>query len=204
MFVQQDYKMDADTVAGVCFDGRILWASLIRNGQGALARIDRKTGEVLGRVETAIIAGLTFDGTRLWGVTSEGIHAFDAESLAIIKTLPRPKYDGFLSGLAWDGESLWLGAYDQKLLLKLDPGTGAVLKEVSSDRYVTGITWVGEELWHATANDEDSGDLTELRRLDADSGAVLSKVETPFVISGLHHDGDVFCAATATSAACAP
>lgn len=187
---ERTFKMDAETVAGVTFDGETVWASLFTGDQGSLARIDRKSGKVLSRVPTASVSGLAWDGKNLWGCSREGILCLDPETLQIVRTLPRPNVPGFLSGLAFDGEALWAGDYNGKKLLKIDRETGAVLKTVASDRFVTGITWANDQLWHATSTDEGMAEeKAELRCIDPDSGEILENHPLPYVISGLEFDG---------------
>jgi streptogramin lyase len=192
MQVQKTLSFDVPTVAGVAFDGEAVWTSLVADGQTKLTRLEPATGRVLRERATPVISGLAWDGDNLWGVTADGIHRYDPETLEVTRTLPRPAFEGFLSGLAWDGEALWLGVYHGKKLLKLDPETGAVLRELDADRHVTGITWIGDELWHATSEDRDEDDVCELRRIDARSGAVLERHEVPYAVSGLEHDGKAF------------
>jgi len=192
MQAQQTFKFDGEMVAGVAYDGANVWASLMTKERGALARINRRTGAVERRVETPKIFGLAWDGSHLWGVADVGLLRLDPETLAVVKTLPRPAVEGFISGLAWDGEALWAGAYQQKKILKIDPETGAILREVASDRFVTGVTWANGDLWHAVDDEENPRRPTEMRHLDVETGAVLAGIEVPFPISGLGHDGEMF------------
>jgi hypothetical protein len=189
---RKTFDFSGQLVCGVAFDGQSLWASIIVDGQGSLARIDRETGAVVSRVATDRIAGLAWDGSHLWAITPSGIVRIDPKTLAVVKTLPRPAIDGAMSGLAWDGEALWAGTYHQKKILKIDPATGAVLREVASDRFVTGITWLNGDLWHVVDDEDSPPRPTEMRRIDADTGAVLEGIELPFSITGLDHDGDAF------------
>ena len=192
MKANQTFKLDADLIAGVAFDGDKVWASLITGDKGSLARINRKTGAIEHRVETPKIAGIAWDGTHIWAAAPDSLLRLDPQTLAVVKTLPRPAVDGGISGLAWDGEALWVGAYKQKKILKIDPITGATLREVILDRFVTGVTWVDGSLWHVADDEENPPRPTEMRQVNAETGAIIAGVELPFSVSGLDFDGETF------------
>jgi glutamine cyclotransferase len=80
-----------------------------------------------------------------------------------------------------------VGQYQDRKIHQIDPGTGAILRTIESNRFVTGVTWVEGELWHGTWE----GDESELRRVDPRTGEVLEKLEMPpgTMVSGLESDG---------------
>ena len=92
--------------------------------------------------------------------------------------------------MAWAPEELplWVAHYKERKIHQVDPGTGAVLRTIESNRHVTGVTWVDGELWHGTWEDDDASDL---RRIDPQTGEVLESVDMPagVGVSGLESDG---------------
>jgi glutamine cyclotransferase len=111
----------------------------------------------------------------------------DPETGEVVHTIPAPTPDDS-SGLAWAEGSLWVGQADGHRILKLDPETGAVLREIKSERVVTGVSWVDGELWHGTW--EETGE-SDVRRIDPETGDVLESLEMPagVGVSGLESDG---------------
>jgi glutamine cyclotransferase len=179
---------EADSVAGVTFDGERAWLAA-----GAhLQAFDPETGEVGARLPAAADAGTAFDGKHFYQITGEVIQKLDAKTGKVLAAIPSPG-QGRDSGLTWAEGALWVGQYRDRKIHCIDPNTGAILKTLESDRFVTGVTWVDGELWHATWEDEQS----ELRRVAPDTGEVLERLEMPSgaMVSGLESDGDgrFFC-----------
>ncbi len=188
---QAEYQFVAPIVGGVTFDGEHLWIGCVNPGEGAtLAKVDRASGKILQQAPSDGGAGNAWDGRHLWQAAKTGIQCLDPKNLKVMREIPLP--DGLaVSGLSWDGEALWAGAFASKVLYKIDPDSGKILKKLQSDRLVTGITWVGRELWHAVARDEENSEVY-LRNIDADSGKVKTEHKVSHTISGLAHDGESF------------
>ena len=100
---------------------------------------------------------------------------------------PFQRRAGSDSGLAWAEGTLWVGQYRERKIHQVDPGTGAILRTIESNRFVTGVTWVDGELWHGTWE----GDESDIRRVDPRTGEVLERLEMPpgVGVSGLESDG---------------
>ncbi len=173
---------DAPAIHGVSFWNDRIWAA---TGPRLIA-IDPASGELAGTLECSGDAGTTFDGTYLYQIAEARIDKIDPASGEIIASIPAPG-QGCDSGLAWAEGSLWVGQYQNRTILQIDPTSGAILRRIESNRYVTGITWVDEELWHGTWE----GDESEIRRIDPASGEVLEQVRMPegIGVSGLESDG---------------
>jgi len=109
----------------------------------------------------------------------------------VLTTIPAPA--GSNSGLAWAEGALWVGQYQERKIVQLDPQTGAVLRTIESNRFVTGVTWVDGELWHGTSE----GDESDLRHVDPATGEVLEMLDMPegVRVSGVESDGaeQFFC-----------
>jgi glutamine cyclotransferase len=176
----------ADTVAGVTYDGRSIWAATGTR----LVALDPKSGESTRTLERACDAGTAFDGKHLYQIAEARIDKIDPATGEVLASIPAPG-QGRDSGLAWAEGSLWVGQYRDRKIHQIDPQTGAVMRTIETNRFVTGVTWVEGELWHGTWE----GDESDIRRIDPQSGAVLERLEMPrgTGVSGLESDGaDLF------------
>ena len=171
-----------DVVHGVSFDGTRVWAAV----GSALIGVDPERGTIERRLAVPADAGTAFDGTHLYQIAEARIDKIDPASGDVVASIPAPG-GGRDSGLAWAEGSLWVGQYRDRRIYRVDPGTGAVLRTIESDRFVTGVTWVDGDLWHGTWD----GDESDIRRIDPHSGAVLERLEMPSGtgVSGLESDG---------------
>lgn len=169
-------------IGGVTHDGERLWVA----AGPALVAIDTATGQAGRRIERPADAGTAFDGRYLYQVAEARIDKIDPASGEVVSSIPSPGAGGD-SGLAWAEGSLWVGEHRARKIHQVDPGTGAVLRTIESNRFVTGVTWVDGELWHGTWEDEAS----DIRRVDPASGEVLACLQMPegAFVSGLESDG---------------
>ena len=171
-----------DAVHGLTYDGEQVWFAT----GDRLVAMDPVTGQTSRALDITANAGTAFDGTYLYQIADGRIQKVDPSSGEILSMIPAPGGD-CVSGMAWAEGSLWVGAYRDRKIHQVDPGTGKVLRTIDSNRYVTGVTWVDGELWHGTWEAEES----ELRRLEPRTGQVLEAVEMPagVGVSGLESDG---------------
>jgi glutamine cyclotransferase len=178
----------ADRVDGVTYDGQHVWFA----SGDRLNAFDPVSGEAVRSIDVAAHAGTAFDGRHIFQIAEDRIQKIDPESGRVLASIPAPG-GGADSGLAWAEGTLWVGQYRDRKIHQIDPGTGAILRTIESNRFVTGVTWVDGELWHATSE----GDESDLRRIDVQTGEVQEKLEMPhgFNISGLESDGNdrFFC-----------
>jgi streptogramin lyase len=171
-----------ERVNGVTFDGQRVWFA----SGPALVAFDPDSGQTTRTLELPARAGTAFDGRFLYQVADSVIQKLVPETGEVLECIPLPT-DGPASGLTWAEGSLWLGQYQNKRILKLDPKTGRVLHVVQSDRFVTGVTFDGAELWHGAMD----GDQAELRHVDPKTSSVIDRLELPLgaAISGVEADG---------------
>jgi glutamine cyclotransferase len=171
----------ATHVAGVSFDGRLVWFA---DGEH-LQAFEPTTGEAVRAIDVACDAGTAFDGKHLYQIAGERILKIDPATGAILSTIPAPG-GGRDSGLTWAEGTLWVGQYRDRKIHQIDPATGAVLRTIESNRFVTGVTWVDGELWHGTWE----GAEADLRRVDPATGEVLARLAMPegTEVSGLESD----------------
>lgn len=173
---------DADSVAGVTYDGQNVWFA----AGDKLIAFDPASGKTQRSIDVAAHAGTAFDGRHLFQIAENRIQKIDPETGRVLATIPAPGNGGD-SGLTWAEGTLWVGQHRDRKIHQIDPETGAVLRTIESNRFVTGVTWVDGELWHATWEGEES----ELRRIDPKTGAVMEQLAMPpgANISGLESDG---------------
>lgn len=178
---------DVDAVHGVTYDGEQVWFATGTK----LNALDTESGKTLRTIDVTADAGTAFDGQYLFQIAEDCIQKIDPENGRVVATIPAP--DGSNSGLAWGEGALWVGQHRDRKIHQLDPGTGAILRTIESNRFVTGVTWLDQELWHGTWENNES----ELRRIDPRTGEVLEKVGMPpgAGISGLESNGQdqFFC-----------
>ena len=170
-----------DHVGGVTFDGEHVWFA----AGDTLKALDPTTGKVTRSIEVAAHAGTAFDGQHLFQIAEDRIQKVDPKTGRVIATIPAPA--GGSSGLAWAEGALWVGQHRNRKIHQVDPGTGAILRTIESNRFVTGVSWVDGELWHGTWE----GDESDVRRVDPRTGEVLERLEMPpgVGVSGLESDG---------------
>jgi glutamine cyclotransferase len=177
-----------DAVHGVTFDGQRVWFA----SGDKLNAIDPDTGQLVRSIHVAAHAGTAFDGQHLFQIAEDRIQKIDPTTGEVLATIPAPGGGGD-SGLAWAEGTLWVGQDRGRMIHQIDPGTGAVLRTVKSNRFVTGVTWIDGELWHGTWE----GDASDVRRVDPQTGEVLRTLEMPpgAGVSGLESDGgdQFFC-----------
>jgi glutamine cyclotransferase len=169
-------------VHGVTFDGEQVWFA----SGDKLQALDPESGKLTRALEVACDAGTAFDGQYFYQLDKGRIKKIDSRSGQLVSTLPTPELLG-ASGMAWAEGSLWVGQFEDRKILELDPKTGKVLSEVVSDRFVTGVSFCDGELWHATQENERS----EIRRVDRKTSEVLEQLALPdgVIVSGLEADG---------------
>jgi glutamine cyclotransferase len=177
-----------DKVAGVTYDGEQVWFA----SGDKLNALEPASGKVKRSIDVAAHAGTAFDGRYLYQIAEDRIQKIDPQSGRVLATIPAPGGGGD-SGLAWAEGTLWVGQYRARKIHQIDPGTGAILRTIESNRFVTGVTWVDGELWHGTWE----GDEADVRRIDPSTGEVLERLEMPpqAGVSGIESDGGdrLFC-----------
>ena len=184
---------DVTQVGGVTFDGAHVWFA----AGDSLRAFDPSSGTPVRALDVASDAGTAFDGRHLYQLAADRIQKIDPETGTVVASIPAPG-KGSDSGLTWAEGTLWVGEYRDRKIHQIDPGTGAILRTIESNRFVTGVTWVDGELWHGTWEDEQS----EIRHIDPESGKVLERLTMPesVTVSGLESDGgELFYAGGGTS-----
>jgi glutamine cyclotransferase len=182
--IVREYGPFADTpsIHGVTYDGQHVWFA---SGDKVNA-LDPASGEAVRAIDVPAHAGTAFDGRYLYQLDGSHIRKIDPANGQVVAAIPSPEGDGN-SGLAWAEGRLWVGRFNERKILEVDPQNGKVLRALESNRFVTGVTWVDGELWHGTWENHES----ELHHIDRHTGEVLEVLEMPrgAGVSGLESDG---------------
>jgi glutamine cyclotransferase len=121
------------------------------------------------------VAGVTFDGARVWFARGEGIAALDPESGALVRELPVAAD----AGTAFDGEHLWQIAGDR--INKIDPQSGKIVASIPAPGQGrdSGLTWAEGTLWVGEHR------ARKIHQVDAKTGAVLNTIESDRFVTGV-------------------
>lgn len=125
--VRQRNDKSSQSYSSMAFDGSSLWIAwhwfnykLAKSQTQLLLKIDPQTGNVMGEyplpagAREDLTHGLTWDGTRLWHMKDNKLSSIDSANGTVsatytVSAVTRP------SGLAWDGEALWIIEFDGKV-----------------------------------------------------------------------------------------
>ncbi len=143
-----------DVNTSLSYDGGYLWQV---TGEGYLAgpkgvtKIDPDSGtvlEVIGLGEDSMyVAGVEVRGDEVWvGLEQRGRlqqrRLYTNEILRDFGVEPR------IAGIAAADGSFFYCEFEQRLLVEVDPETGAELARYMLDGNPTGLTWDGENVWY--------------------------------------------------------
>jgi glutamine cyclotransferase len=101
-----------------------------------------------------------------------------------VKSFPLP--GKFCTGLAFDGNHLWVADYKADLIYKLDPASGVVLHQIPSPGFwPMGLAWDGQYLWNIDKKQK------KIFKIDSHDGTILWTIEAPSDYpEGLTWDGN--------------
>jgi PQQ-like domain len=136
------------------------------------AEILREYGPFEG-VDT--VAGVSFDGQRVWFASGERLNALDPESGEVVGAIDVPAD----AGTAFDGRHLYQIA--ETVIRKIDPGTGEVLATIPApgNGGDSGLAWAEGTLWVGQHRDR------RIRQIDPETGAVLRTIESDRFVTGV-------------------
>jgi glutamine cyclotransferase len=147
---------------------------------------DKTTGQVPARAAEIVreygpfdgaedIAGVTYDGRRVWAATGSKVLAFDPDSGEVARTLVRAAD----AGTAFDGTHLYQIA--EARIDKIDPATGDVVASIPSPGAGrdSGLAWAEGSLWVGQYRDR------KIHQIDPDTGAVVRTIESNRFVTGV-------------------
>ena len=121
------------------------------------------------------VAGVSFDGTRVWFASGDRLNALDPESGEVGKTLALAAD----AGTAFDGRHLWQIGGGQ--IRKVDPVTGEVMATVPAPAGdgASGLAWAEGSLWVGDHRGR------RIQKVDPETGAVLATLESDRFVTGV-------------------
>jgi glutamine cyclotransferase len=136
------------------------------------AEVVREYGPFAG---AANVAGVSFDGDRVWAATGAQLIAFDPRSGKTERTLAVPAD----AGTAFDGKHLYQIA--ETRIDKVDPATGRVLASIPAPGAGgdSGLAWAEGSLWVGNYRDR------KIRQVDPATGAVRRSIESNRFVTGV-------------------
>jgi streptogramin lyase len=122
------------------------------------------------------VAGVTFDGSRVWFAGREGLRAFEPASGKIVRALDV----ACDAGTAFDGRHLFQLAGDR--IQRIDPETGEVLSTIPAPGgggRDSGLAWGEGSLWVGQYRDR------KIHQIDPETGAILRTIESNRFVTGV-------------------
>jgi outer membrane protein assembly factor BamB len=120
------------------------------------------------------VAGVTFDGERIWFASGDRLSAVDPDSGEATRSLELPAH----AGTAFDGRHLYQLSADR--IRKLDPRTGEVLADIPApDGGGSGLAWAEGVLWVGQHRNR------RIHQVDPQTGAVLRTLESDRFVTGV-------------------
>ena len=121
------------------------------------------------------VAGVTFDGERVWFASGDRLNALDPESGDIVGVLDVPGD----AGTAFDGKHLFQIADAE--IRKIDPASGEVLGTIPApgNGGDSGLAWADGSLWVGQHR------ARRIHQVDPETGAVLRTIESDRFVTGV-------------------
>jgi outer membrane protein assembly factor BamB len=143
------------------------------------AQILREYGPFAG---TTQVAGVSYDGSRVWAATGTQLLAFDPKSGDVTRTLPV----ACDAGTAFDGKHLYQIADSR--IQKIDPASGQVLATIPApSQSNSGLTWAEGSLWVGDHRGR------KIHQIDANTGELKRTIESNRFVTGVTWvDGDLW------------
>jgi glutamine cyclotransferase len=120
------------------------------------------------------VAGVTYDGQRVWFAAGDTLNAIDPVSGALLRSIDVAAH----AGTAFDGEYLYQVAEDR--IQKIDPATGRVVSTIPSPgKSSSGLAWAEGSLWVGQYRDR------KIHQIDPATGAILRTIESNRFVTGV-------------------
>ncbi|PDQ21883.1 glutamine cyclotransferase [Mesorhizobium sanjuanii] len=121
------------------------------------------------------VAGVSFDGDKVWFASGDKLTAFDPASGETLRSIDVAAH----AGTAYDGRHLFQLAKDR--IQKIDPDTGQVLATIPAPGGGgdSGLTWAEGTLWVGQNRDR------KIHQIDPETGAILRTIESNRYVTGV-------------------
>ncbi len=185
---------------GMAFVGDDLWVWDI-DGPNTFYVLDPLSGAVLATHPSPFsqgIAALAFDGASLWAASSTPEPGYLARLSpldgSVVTYYNPPVYEP--TGIAFDGQHLWIPEWNTARILRVDPSDMSILTTLLREPlFSTNISWDGATLWLGGYEPLSEGGLAYwIRQIDPETGATLATYTPPGrSVTGLTiHDGSLY------------
>ena len=120
------------------------------------------------------VAGVTYDGQRVWFASGDKLNALDPASGKTLRSLDVAAH----AGTAFDGQHLFQIAEDR--IQKIDPATGHVLASIPAPGGGdSGLAWAEGTLWVGQYRDR------KIHQVDPQTGAILRTITSNRFVTGV-------------------
>jgi glutamine cyclotransferase len=121
------------------------------------------------------VAGVSFDGQRVWFASGDRLRALDPDSGEIVGAIDVAAH----AGTAFDGKHLFQIA--EAVIRKIDPKSGKVLGTIPApgNGGDSGLAWAEGTLWVGQHRGR------KIHQVDPETGAVLRTIETDRFVTGV-------------------
>jgi sugar lactone lactonase YvrE len=119
------------------------------------------------------VAGVTFDGERVWFASGDKLNAFDPASGKTVRAIEVPAH----AGTAFDGRHLYQIAADR--IQKIDPETGRVIATIPAPGGGSGLAWAEGTLWMGQHRER------KIHQIDPETGTVLRTIASDRFVTGV-------------------
>jgi glutamine cyclotransferase len=129
------------------------------------------------------VAGVTYDGSKVWFASGDKLNALDPESGDTVRSLDVAAH----AGTAFDGHHLFQIAEDR--IQRIDPATGRVLGTIPAPAGGgdSGLAWAEGSLWVGHYRER------KIHQIDPETGAVLRSIESDRFVTGVSWvDGELW------------
>lgn len=125
--------------------------------------------------DVAQVAGVSFDGQRVWFASGNKLNALDPENGDVVGAIEV----GADAGTAFDGTYLFQIA--EAVIQKIDPRTGNVVGTIPAPGRGgnSGLAWAEGSLWVGQHRDR------KIHQVDPDTGAVLRTIVSDRFVTGV-------------------
>ncbi len=121
------------------------------------------------------VAGVTFDGDRVWFAAGDTLKAFDPANGNVERSIDVAAH----AGTAFDGRHLFQISEDR--IQKIDPKSGQVLATIPAPGKGgdSGLAWAEGTLWVGQHRGR------RIHQIDPETGAILRTIESNRVVTGV-------------------
>jgi glutamine cyclotransferase len=125
--------------------------------------------------DTDNVAGVTYDGEKVWFASGDKLNAFDPASGKMLRSIDVAAH----AGTAFDGQHFFQLAENR--IQKIDPETGRVLATIPAPGAGgdSGLTWAEGKLWVGQYRDR------KIYQIDPETGEVLRTIVSNRFVTGV-------------------